>query len=184
VPAADLYRDPVLRTPFIHAPMAQTFLSLYWYDQLLRELGIRGVIELGTGSGILTVLFGLHCPGAVTTIDLIDRRDERTRDLHQRLGITQSGLDCRRDIRLAGDLIAALPTPRLVFCDNGNKPEEFALYAPMLGSGDAIAVHDSGTEFFSDQEDTQRVAAAANLVRWRQQELDDDETLIAAWVRP
>ena len=34
----------------------------------------------------------------------------------------------------------------LFFCDNGNKIEEFNLYAPYLKKGDIIFVHDWGNE--------------------------------------
>ena len=34
----------------------------------------------------------------------------------------------------------------LIFCDGGNKIKEFAMYAPLLKSGDRIAVHDWNLE--------------------------------------
>ncbi len=47
------------------------------------------------------------------------------------------------EVQVLGDL----PRPILVFCDNGNKPLEFARYITSLTDGDFIAVHDWGTEF-------------------------------------
>ena len=37
--------------------------------------------------------------------------------------------------------------PTLFWCDNGNKPVEFASFLPYLSIGDVIAVHDWGNEF-------------------------------------
>ena len=36
--------------------------------------------------------------------------------------------------------------PLMIYCDNGNKPGEFAKYVPLLRSGDYIGVHDYGNE--------------------------------------
>jgi len=34
------------------------------------------------------------------------------------------------------------PGPAFIYCDGGNKPKEFNLYAPILRVGDYIAAHD------------------------------------------
>lgn len=38
-----------------------------------------------------------------------------------------------------------------LFCDGGNKVEEFNTYAPLIKTGDRIAVHDWDTEIFENQ---------------------------------
>lgn len=45
------------------------------------------------------------------------------------------------------ELFESLPKPLILFCDNGNKPEEWKRYVPLLEAGDYAAVHDWGTEF-------------------------------------
>lgn len=39
----------------------------------------------------------------------------------------------------------------LLFCDNGDKPREFNMYAPLIKSGDHILVHDWETGIFQNQ---------------------------------
>lgn len=48
-------------------------------------------------------------------------------------------------ISLVNDFIHQSPNA-FIYCDNGNKPKEFATYAPLLRPGDLIAAHDYGTE--------------------------------------
>lgn len=38
----------------------------------------------------------------------------------------------------------------LLYCDNGNKREEVAMYAPYLKSGDILGIHDWGSEIFEE----------------------------------
>ena len=39
----------------------------------------------------------------------------------------------------------------LIFCDNGDKPREFNLYAPLIKPGDCIVTHDWNTGIFQHQ---------------------------------
>jgi hypothetical protein len=55
--------------------------------------------------------------------------------------LTESTVDPMRE------LIATLPKPLVLFCDNGDKPREWSLYVPLLSPVDFAAVHDWGTEF-------------------------------------
>ncbi len=48
----------------------------------------------------------------------------------------------------------------LALCDNGSKPREFALLAPMLRPGDIIACHDIGGEYWDCCEMTEADIAA------------------------
>lgn len=49
------------------------------------------------------------------------------------------------------DLIAGEnPGPVLLYCDNGNKPREVELYAPLLRPGSLLAVHDYNTEIMAE----------------------------------
>lgn len=45
------------------------------------------------------------------------------------------------------------PGPYLLFCDNGDKPREFAMFAKHVRPGNYIAVHDWGTEFKNEDVD-------------------------------
>lgn len=44
--------------------------------------------------------------------------------------------------------LLSLPVKKLLYCDNGRKRQEVAMYAPMLSPGDYIGVHDWGNEIW------------------------------------
>lgn len=173
---------------FAKGVMSQTWSALYWLERLFHEWPRGSIIELGAGNGALSVFFGLHCLGWTTVVDRPDHPYPPypclTEELHRRLRIRTERHDILCDVAAIRDLIMYTRPPVLVFCDNGDKPREFALYAPVLRSGDIIAVHDNGTEFFADAPAAQAVAAACALERWRREELDADNTLLAVWRKP
>lgn len=175
--------SPVTAERFAGSVIQQTWSALYWFEELFKEVPLRGVLEVGCGHGALSVFFGLHFPGAIVAFNDWDARGPHTKDLHQRLGIVFQQADALHQI-VADRMIVSVPHPALVFCDNGDKPREFALYAPLLKSGDAIAVHDNGVEFHADKPEAQAITAACGLARWRKEELDADCTLLALWVKP
>ena len=55
--------------------------------------------------------------------------------------------------------------PLLLFCDDGDKPLEFAAFVPHLRPGDHVGVHDWGLEFFL--KDTVPLEGMINLEPWR-----------------
>jgi hypothetical protein len=99
----------------------------------------RGLIELGTGSGAFsrwlservqwfkTIDVGTPDPGTpgFVRLDVFDQAEE---------------------IRA---FISGAPRPFVFYCDNGDKPLEVEAFAPALGVGDFLAVHDLGTEIFA-----------------------------------
>lgn len=48
----------------------------------------------------------------------------------------------RQTINFVKDWIHRSAGPALVYCDGGDKPKEFNLYAPIIRAGDFIAAHD------------------------------------------
>jgi len=133
--------------PFANIPLGQAWSNLYWLSILVsRRPRLCGAVEIGTWHGALTTFLGLHFPDSVLTADILDRRDEHTKRLHHRLGITFCQADCH-DRSVLGMLMNKVPRPALVFVDGGHKTTEFLLVAQLLGPGDVIGVHDVGTEF-------------------------------------
>ena len=56
--------------------------------------------------------------------------------------------------------------PLLLFCDAGNKPQEFQTFVPQLTAGDIVAVHDWGTEF--GEGDELPVRAQVERLDWQE----------------
>ena len=160
----------------------QSFSAFWWFERLFNELQPTSVFELGTLNGGLTAFFGMCFPNHVVTVDLADCVTPKTADLLNRLGIRRLAVDILNDT--AGVLRAHLDQtskPRFIFCDNGDKPREFAMFAPYMEVGDAIAIHDVGAEFFPDRPETQQIAAACGLERLYADEMLADGTLLAAY---
>jgi predicted O-methyltransferase YrrM len=159
----------------------QTYSGLFWFAKLFAERPVASVLEIGSCSGFLALLFSLHCPGQTVTVDIVPpAMSEKQADLYRRLGITFMGGDALQP-ELAARLMAAQARPRFVFCDNGAKLDEFRLYVPLLDPGDIIAVHDNPTEFPADSDEVSDLARRYRLARWRREELDADGTLLAVW---
>lgn len=161
----------------------QSWSAFYWLNKLFEEFPLAGAMEIGTAHGGTATFLGNYFPGHVITVDQNDVRNPHTADLHQRLGVRMITCDAMHKAHVE-TLLSQLKRPCFIFCDNGNKPEEFNVYAPELKSGDVIAVHDNGSEFFADAPQAQEVASRCGLVRWRREELDQDKNLLAIWSKP
>lgn len=108
---------------------------------------IQSIVEIGTGSGCVTTIFGLWgvlrgIP--VTSLDIVNRHHPK---VLEKLGVEflqldETHPDTEKEIlqRIGG-------TPTWLFCDGGCKSREFKQFAPKLPSGSIISAHDLGTEF-------------------------------------
>lgn len=172
-----------LRTfPSSGLPIAGAFASqapsaLYWFGRFLEEMKPQTIIEFGTGEGALTCYMGLWC-SSIFTFDISPNllRDW-TKDLGFRLGIAFFQGDdgnvfdpkVRQLVqRHAGDKL-------FLFCDGGDKKREFETYRPLLKAGDAVAVHDCGTEFNPADVDL------SGLEPWHLDEMAADGARLGVW---
>lgn len=120
---------------------AQAYEDLRAWEEIMRDVQPRGVLELGTASGAFSKWLyrrvawfrtvDVHAPAAVTP------------------GFVQ--LDVWANPAAVHGLIAEAPRPFVLYCDDGNKAQEVATFAPSLRAGDFLAVHDFGTEIFPRQ---------------------------------
>jgi len=111
---------------------------------------LGSLIELGTGAGAMSAYLFMQCElRGVWFAATFDHRLPLA-PLH-RMRIPFIRGDVLGDPAIVESAILASheqsDAPLVIFCDNGNKPQEVELYAPMLRAGDYIAVHDWGTEF-------------------------------------
>lgn len=115
-------------------------------DFLSKKNDIKRIIEIGTAFGGTTIFFGLHSwknKGKTYTFDNNVRQESSWFDLAKLLGIEFIKLDVfsEEGINKIKELIQ-LDGITLLFCDGGNKQQEFNTFAPFLKSGDIIMAHD------------------------------------------
>ena len=133
----------------------------HWVDVVLWEHffnkhpDIKAMIEFGTGMGGLSIAFALHAVQRDFAFFTFDARKwdacfssplARLVDLEGHFQQANLFKDDGRKAVLKLLRQSALH-PLLLFCDNGDKPREFADYVPHLRPGDYVAVHDWGKEF-------------------------------------
>jgi cephalosporin hydroxylase len=138
---------PNAENTFGGTPIAQTWTDLAIWEEFLNRHEIAGLIELGTWKGGMAAFLafqGLARGFKLTTVD------SNPGWLENRAVLEELGVDihCHDvfDLEFMRDLINSMPKPTLLFCDNGNKARELREIAPLLASGDYIAVHDWGSE--------------------------------------
>jgi hypothetical protein len=117
---------------------AQAHEDLRAWEQIIRDVKPRAVLELGTASGAFS--------------KWLDERVAwfRTVDVDPPAAMTPGfvQVDVWANPHAIHDLIAQAPRPFVLYCDDGNKAREVATFAPSLRAGDFLAVHDFGTEIF------------------------------------
>ena len=135
-------------TSFIGQNQQHTFWLYAIVDRVMKEVpDLRTIIELGTGAGALSCVFGLwgiERGIPVHTVDKVMRHKPR---LLAHLGVVYHEQDIfAPEIKgLIEDAAAA--GPLWLFCDGGNKKLELQTYAPLLPSGSIVSAHDLGVEF-------------------------------------
>ena len=150
----------------------QTWTALFMLEDILnKEKDIRMIIELGTGSGALSIFFGMHMHkrGWVHTVDT-NEPCERFFSLSPSFN---SILFYKEDI-MNPNLITMFKDYYhrercLVFCDAGEKElrvPQFKAYSEILKTNDLILAHDYNNSIFAkDVEDP-------SLEPYRQEDFD------------
>jgi predicted O-methyltransferase YrrM len=111
---------------------------------------MRAIVEIGTGNGALSLIFGLWgilLGIPVITVDIEDPFDDTLR-LFAHLGIHFNRADCFSDT--VTKAVEAFPHPQYLLCDGGDKPRELAVFSRLLKPGSLISAHDWGMEIFSE----------------------------------
>lgn len=131
----------------------QTFLGIrqshtYWVYKVIDEIlnenkQIGGIIEIGTGRGAMSILFGLECYEReykpLLTYDFVRIKEPKLFNL---LGIKYIVRDCfhKESIREIREYSADVPI--FLMCDGGNKAKEFNTIIEYLKPGSILAAHD------------------------------------------
>ena len=153
----------------------QTWTALYCLENFLTAYKPDLIIELGTGCGGLSLFFSLH---ALTyTFDTGNRAELRRLLPYDIRFIKGDVFDPMyfQEIKILCEEYEKV----FLFCDGGNKLEEFKMYAPVLHGGQVIGVHDYETEVFG--KDLRPLADKADLEPVEHIVFEQYETLIRLW---
>ncbi|NIT58659.1 MAG: hypothetical protein GWN00_21250 [Aliifodinibius sp.] len=183
---SDWLRERVMNFTFARGAIQQVPSALPWFEKLIIHNNVGCVLELGTGVGSLSVMFGILCPDRVITCDREDRLTRHIKSVLLRLGV-----DCvRGDLYDEGfrDLLMILINQvringqaLLLLCDGGDKHKDFAMYAPRVLPGDVVACHDLASEFIPERSDILQIADNNKLERILVEEMNKDKTRLAVY---
>lgn len=123
----------------------------YWLykviDDILNEnKQIRGIIEIGTGAGALSVFLGLECyERGLKPLLTYDIKDFDRPKLFKLLKIRFINRDCFHKISV-NEIKEYADIPVFFMCDGDHKIEEFNSFTGLLKPNSIIAAHDWGIE--------------------------------------
>jgi hypothetical protein len=111
-----------------------------WENLLNAHPELRSIVELGTGEAGFSRYLHIQAKARGLKFATFDRV---RMDGHHQRGFHRVDIFAEPE-----RVVACLHSPAVLFCDNGDKPREVALFGPLLQPGDLLVVHDWGTEFF------------------------------------
>lgn len=114
---------------------------------IIQSMGIKLIIEFGTGTGGFTFLLSNQCPDV--TIHTFDIKIATIADKIVKNNIFFHHTDIlNTSVGMKKYIIQLLKSDekKLLYCDNGNKKQEVKMYYDYLNKDDFIGVHDWGRE--------------------------------------
>ena len=148
-----------LSTGFCGYPATQLLADYWLWEHILNETsGLTAIVELGTAYGGFSLFLATQAHYRGLGFGTFDSIDHATAPLEQLFGrpaqrppVAPLGEAFRR-VELVKDdaateVLAMLGGgPVALFCDNGHKAQEVAIYSPHLATGSLCVVHDWGEE--------------------------------------
>lgn len=130
----------------------QTWNDVAAWERFFNAHRAKSVLELGTWTGGFALWLLLQCTQRDMAFRTIDTAPAPACDTLLGKKLDLAGRCVHADILANGGaavlpVIASLPKPLVLFCDNGKKSQEFQQFVPHLAPGDFVAVHDWQTEF-------------------------------------
>jgi cephalosporin hydroxylase len=149
---------PQLSLSFCGYGATQLLVDYWLWEQLLNETqDLVGIVELGTAYGGFSLYLETQASHRGMFFRTFDCTDHATEPIDRLFGRP----DSRPPVAPLGtfqrvELLRNGPAPQVtswlsrgpvaLFCDNGHKAQEVALYAPLLAPGSLCVVHDWLTE--------------------------------------
>lgn len=127
--------------------MAQDPRAILVWEEFLTDLEFSRIIEFGTYKWGMSIFFFLFCKQKNAEFYTFDNENFHLCRLGRELGIR----DCHRQVdifSIAGQIGSLIEREGItvLYCDNGDKPKEIAVFSKYLKKGDFLVVHDYGTE--------------------------------------
>jgi hypothetical protein len=165
---------------FLGTQTIQCWDDLYIWERILNtHPEMQHVIEVGTGSGGLSMYLALQCYARgilFSTYDFLYIPTFVTHPVAKLLNLHNRQVDCFAERHSVADLLRASAHPLVLLCDGGNKPKEFQTFVPMLQPGDIVAVHDWMNEFGPDD-----AKSVAHLVQMIEEPLCEELHAMTRW---
>ncbi len=142
---------------FLGFPTMQNHYAVPMWSQIIDAERPSDIIELGTWEGGFTCLLGIAARNYGARLHSFGREAINPRSVpwFNHLAGTLTWHQCdvfAEATRTILEGIFAGAKRVVALCDNGCKPKEFKLLAPMLRPGDIIAAHDIGSATWHCQE--------------------------------
>ena len=151
---------------FMGGGMSQNYLAIPFLEYYFEAHRFEYIVEFGSQKGCLSTYFANLA--AITeafffeTYELFPEKDWNQRATEgvghwfERLAEISPHINYFHQDAFSEDTKSHIESnikefKTFIFCDGGNKVKEFNTYAPLLKSGDCIAVHDWGVEISMPQ---------------------------------
>lgn len=138
-------------THFIGQHMQHNYWLYEIIDRVMRASpSISSLVELGTGAGAITTVFGLWGIQRGIPVLSVDNTIRHNTKILAALKVRFVQEDIFGEPFAAKIKETIDNKPTWLFCDGGWKGKELATFAPALPKGSIISAHDLGTEFKHD----------------------------------
>ncbi len=124
----------------------------YWLYNIVDKIildnpQISSIIEIGTGYGALTTVFGLWGIKNDISVLTIDKQNIHNEKIFSKLNIEYLQDDEFGPTVEKRILEVINNKPTWIYCDGGNKVKEFQKFASLIPPTSIISAHDLGVEF-------------------------------------
>lgn len=136
-------------TTFIGQYMQHNYWLYNIVDKVMIENPqIQSIVEIGTGCGALTTVFGLWGIKLGIPVASLDKNNQYyNKKILDYLNVKLLTLDENCEEAQIEILNIINNKPTWLYCDGGCKSVEFRKFAPLIPKDSIISAHDLGTEF-------------------------------------
>tara|TARA_R110000765_G_scaffold335359_1_gene425755 strand:- start:18 stop:689 length:672 start_codon:yes stop_codon:yes gene_type:complete len=151
---------------FMGSGMSQNYLAIPWFEAYFDAHQFEYIVEFGSQKACLSTYFanfaGITERVFFDTFELFpddgwsSRSNEGAGHWFEKLAELSPYINYYHQDVFSDETVSHVSenikqSKTFIFCDGGDKAHEFNTYAPLLKSGDCIAVHDWGHEIHQNQ---------------------------------